>query len=670
MNFRVAEAGLREYGSRAFLERHFVHFEYTQILWLTALVVPMLGLFFGWAWRRRSERVAQFIHANLVEQLTLGLSVIRRKAKLILLLVVVLLLFLALARPKGGYELQKTETRSLDILVAVDTSRSMLATDQSPNRLERAKLAVLDLMRLAKRDRLGLIAFSGTAFLQCPLTIDRNAFIQNVNSLSTDIIPQGGTAISEAITEALRTFKKEEDNHKVLVLMTDGEDHEAGVTEAAEKANNIGMKIFTIGLGSPEGELIQLPNPQTGRLEFLKDESGNVVKSRLNETLLRKLSTDTGAFYLPLQGADTMERLYEAGLAGLTPNRVENQMTKRYIERYQWLLGLAVFLLLGEMLLGEGRRPSPKSSPAALAVLGLLLAAPAALATPADARRAMEQDDFGRALRLYEKLLVESPEDARLHYNAGAAAYGAGDFEKARNHFNSTLASPEAPLPLQQRAFYNLGNAMFRLGETTENPDDKAKQWIGALKKYEGAFDLSKQLEKTPDDEDAQFNTDIVKKRLEQLKQQQQQKQQQGDDKQDKENEDKNEQQKDQQQQKSDDQKKQEQDQQQKDQQQKQDQQKSDEEKKEQQQQQQSGQNQEEKKEEQQKQDGSGGEDKKEQSQPKPGEEQSDAGQAQPDGKMTPEQVRQLLDTLKQQERIYRPAQKGKAHNRGITKNW
>ena len=670
MNFRVAEAGLREYGSRAFLERHFVHFEYTQILWLTALVVPMLGLFFGWAWRRRSERVAQFIHANLVEQLTLGLSVIRRKAKLILLLVVVLLLFLALARPKGGYELQKTETRTLDILVAVDTSRSMLATDQSPNRLERAKLAVLDLMRLAKRDRLGLIAFSGTAFLQCPLTIDRNAFIQNVNSLSTDIIPQGGTAIGEAVTEALRTFEKEEDNHKVLVLMTDGEDHEAGVTEAAEKANNIGMKIFTIGLGSPEGELIQLPNPQTGRLEFLKDESGNVVKSRLNETLLRKLSTDTGAFYLPLQGADTMERLYEAGLAGLTPNRVENQMTKRYIERYQWLLGLAVFLLLGEMLLGEGRRPSPKSSPAALAVLGLLLAAPAALATPADARRAMEQDDFGRALRLYEKLLVESPEDARLHYNAGAAAYGAGDFEKARNHFNSTLASPEAPLPLQQRAFYNLGNAMFRLGETTENPDDKAKQWIGALKKYEGAFDLSKQLEKTPDDEDAQFNTDIVKKRLEQLKQQQQQKQQQGDDKQDKENEDKNEQQKDQQQQKSDDQKKQEQDQQQKDQQQKQDQQKSDEEKKEQQQQQQSGQNQEEKKEEQQKQDGSGGEDKKEQSQPKPGEEQSDAGQAQPDGKMTPEQVRQLLDTLKQQERIYRPAQKGKAHNRGITKNW
>ena len=631
--------------------------------------MPLLCLFLGWAWRRRRERVARFIHANLVEQLTLGLSTARRKAKLGLLVGVVLLLFVALARPKSGYELQKTETRSLDILVAVDTSRSMLATDQSPNRLERAKLAVFDLMRLAKRDRLGLIAFSGTAFLQCPLTVDRNAFVQSVNSLSTDIIPQGGTAIGEAVNEALRTLEKEEDNHKVLVLMTDGEDHEAGVTDAAQKANDIGMKIFTIGLGSPKGELIQLPDPKTGQLEFLKDESGNVVKSRLNEPLLRDLATGTGAFYLPMQGADTMERLYEAGLAGLTPNRIENQMTKRFFERFQWPLGLAILLLLGEMLLGEGRRPSGKTGAAALAALGLFLLAPTALASPADARRAMERDDFRTALRLYEKLLKEQPEDARLHYNAGAAAYRAGEFEKAKNHFNSTLASPDAPLSLQQQAFYNLGNAMFRLGETTDNPDVKAKQWIDALKKYEGALELSQQLDNTPKDEDAQFNTDIVKKRLEQLQQQQQQQQQQGDDEQE---QDKNENQQEQQQQKSDEQKKQEQQQEQNEQQnqQQQDSQQGDEEKKEQQQQQQSGDEQE--KPEEQQQGGSAGDDEKEQPQPSQGQEQSESGQPQPEGKMTPEQVRQLLDNLKQQERslIYRPVKKGKANKRGITKNW
>ena len=617
-----------------------------------ALVVPLFGLFLGWAWRRRCERVARFIHAKLVKQLTLDLSMTRRKAKLGLLLGVVLLLFITLARPKGGYELQKTETRSLDILVAVDTSRSMLATDQNPNRLERAKLAVLDLMRLAKRDRLGLIAFSGTAFLQCPLTIDRNAFVQNVNSLTTDIIPQGGTAIGEAVNEALRTFEKEEDNHKVLVLMTDGEDHEAGMTDAAQKANDIGMKIFTIGLGSAKGELIQLPDPKTGQLEFLKDESGNVVKSRLNEPLLRELSTDTGAFYLPLQGADTMERLYEAGLAGLTPNRIENQMTKRYFERFQWPLGLAILLLISEMLLSEGRRQPGKNRAAALAALGLLFLTPAALATPADARRAMERDDFGTALRLYEELLEEHPENARLHYNAGAAAYGAGEFEKAKNHFNSTLASPEAPLPLQQHAFYNLGNAMFRLGETTDNPDDKAKQWIDALKKYEGALELSQQLENTREDEDAKFNSGIVKKRLEQLKQQQQQSDEQ-------QEQDKNENQQEQQQQESGDQKK------------KEEQQEKNQEQKNQQQQQQSREDQE-KQEEQQQQSGSAGEDEKEQPQPNQGQEQSETGQTQPEGKMTPEQVRQLLDTLKQQERslIYRPLQKGKTKKRGITKNW
>ena len=618
-----------------------MHFEHTNILWLSGLVVPLLVIFMCWTWRRRRQRVAQFIHTKLVEQLTLGLSKARRKIKLALLLCVVLLLFTALARPKSGYELHKTETRSLDILVAVDTSRSMLATDQSPNRLERAKLAVLDLMRLAKRDRLGLIAFSGTAFLQCPLTIDRNAFVQNVNSLSTDIIPQGGTGIGEAVTEAVKTFKKEEDNHKVLVLMTDGEDHLDGVTDATQKAKDIGLKIFTIGLGSAKGELIQLPDPQTGRLEFLKDENGNVVKSRLNETLLRELATDTGAFYLPLQGADTMERLYEAGLAGLTPNRVENQMTKRYIERFQWPLGLAIILLIVEMLLGEGQRTSPTNRNAAMTVLGLLWLPMACLASPDEARRAMEQNDFSKALQLYEEQieanLTSGSQDARLYYNAGAAAYRAGDFDKARNHFNSTLASPETPLPLQQQAFYNLGNTMFRLGETTDSPEDKAKQWIDSLKKYEGALKLSQQLEDTPEDEDARFNTEIVKKRLEQLKQQQQNQQQQSDNNKEQE---------------------------------KQDQQNQNSEQEKQDQQNQNSEQ--EKQGEQQKQSDSTGDDKKKQPQPNQGQEQRDAGQVKPNGKMTPEQVRQLLDTLKQQERslIYRPVQKGKANKRGIIKNW
>ncbi len=654
-----------------------MHFENLQLLWLTALIVPLLGLFFWWSWRRRARLLTQFIHSKLAGQLTLGLSQNRRLAKLGILLLVTTLLMLALARPKLGHDWQETEIRSLDILVGVDTSRSMLATDQSPNRIERAKLAVLDLMHLAKRDRLGLIAFSGTAFLQCPLTIDRNAFVQSVNSLSTGIIPQGGTALGEAVNEAIRTFEKEEDNHKVLVLMTDGEDHEEGIAAAIQKAKGIGMKVFTIGLGSPEGELIQIRNPQTGKLDFLKDDAGNVVKSRLNESLLRQLSTDTGAFYLPMQGADTIERLYASGLAELTPGRVENQRTKRFIERFQWPLGLAILLLLIEILLPEIRRTGRKRNgpTAAAAALLLLFAVPQVHANPAEARRQMDSGNYSSALETYEQLLAEAGDDspikARLHYNAGTAAYKAGDFGRAEENFRKTLNFPEAPLPLQQRAFYNLGNSLFRLGEETQNPDDKIKQWTGALKQFEGANNLSQQLENAFEDEDALFNSEIVKKRLEQLNQQQQQQQNQDGEKNEDE-EQKDDQQQQQNEENSDEQQQQQQQQQSGDEEQKEQQQQSgDEEQKEQQQNQQQSGNEEEQQQEQQP-SGSQGDDETEQPQQGQSQEQSESGQAQQDGKMTQEQVRQLLDSLKQQERslIYRPVQKGKAKQPGTFRDW
>ena len=647
---------------------------------MTALIVPLLGLFFWWAWRRRARLLTQFIHAKLAGQLTLGLSPQRRLAKLGLLLLIVTLLFLSLAQPKLGSEWQETEMRSLDILIGVDTSRSMLATDQSPNRLERAKLAVLDLMRLAKRDRLGLIAFSGTAFLQCPLTIDRNAFVQSVHSLSTDIIPQGGTALGEAMNEAIRTFENEEDNHKVLVLMTDGEDHEEGIAGAIQKAKDIGMKVFTIGLGTPEGELIQVRNPQTGKLDFLKDDAGNVVKSRLNETLLRQLSTDTGAFYLPMQGADTIERLYASGLAGLTPSRVENQMTKRFIERFQWPLGFAILLLFIELLLPEVHRRTRKRTAAAAATLFCLCLAPSVSASPAEARRQMDSGNYKSALDTYEQILAKTEDDsplkARLHYNAGTAAYNAKDFAKAEENFRQALSVPEAPLPLQQRAFYNLGNSMFRLGEATQNPDEKIKQWTGALKQFEGANSLSQQLETATDDEDALFNSEIVKKRLEQLEQQQQQQQNQdgeqneNDEQQDQENQDQQqneqnseEQQKNEQQQNQDQPSEQNKEQQSSE---------NEEQNEEQQNNQQSGEQDDEEKKEQQNQSGSQGDEEKEQPQQGQSQEQSDAGQTQQEGKMTEEQVRQLLDSLKQQERslIYRPMQKGKTKRPGTFRDW
>ncbi|MFM8469510.1 MAG: VWA domain-containing protein, partial [Limisphaerales bacterium] len=293
-----------------------MRFALPSLLWLL-LLVPLLAVFLVWAWRTKQRLIAQFVQSRLLAQLTVGVSKTRQKVRLALLVGAVACAVLALARPQWGFSWEEVSQKGLDIVVAIDTSRSMLAADIPPNRLERAKLAALDLMKLARNDRLGLVAFAGSAFLQCPLTLDEEAFRQGVAALDVNIIPQGGTAIAETIQTALAAFK-DGDNHKVLVLFTDGEDHEAGVLEAAQSAGAKGLRIFTIGVGSAAGELIRVPDAK-GKLDFLKDESGNVVKSRLNETLLQQIAgaAASGGFYLPLRGANTMDLLYERGLAPL-----------------------------------------------------------------------------------------------------------------------------------------------------------------------------------------------------------------------------------------------------------------------------------------------------------------------------------------------------------------
>ena len=170
----------------------------------------------------------------------------------------VTIVLLALARPQWGFDWEEARQRGLDVVVAIDTSRSMLAADIPPNRLARAKLAALDLKRLARADRVGLVAFAGSAFLQCPLSFDDEAFRQSVNALDVNIIPVGGSAIAEAIETARAAFKEKNDNHKVLVLFTDGEDNDGRAVEAAEAAAKDGMRIFTIGVGSANGELLRI----------------------------------------------------------------------------------------------------------------------------------------------------------------------------------------------------------------------------------------------------------------------------------------------------------------------------------------------------------------------------------------------------------------------------
>jgi Ca-activated chloride channel homolog len=499
-------------------------FENPQMLGLLAVTVPLLVVFLWWEWRKRLALIAQFVRSRLLAHLTVGVSRTRQKIRLGLLVGAVASLFLALARPQWGMAWEEVKSRGLDIVVALDTSRSMLAPDVAPNRFSRAKLAVLDLQHLAKADRLGLVAFAGSAFLQCPLTLDEDAFRQSVEAVSVGIIPQGGTALAEAIEAGLAAFKSEEENDKVMVLFTDGEDHENGAVAAAEKAATAGVHLFTIGIGTTDGELLPL-TPTNSPDRFVKDPEGNVVKSRLNETLLQQVATAGRGFHLPLRGAGTIETLYEKGLAPLLPKftsshaSLDARLIQRPQERFQWPLALAGTLLILELFLPDrklARRKPTAPVPSlqrTLALALLLVSTRPASASPTRAWQQYNKGQYEAAQREYERLLQRHPEDPRLHYNAGTAAYQAQEFTTATNHFSRALTASD--LALQQEAFYNLGNSLYRMGEAIPDTSRKMSTWENALQNYGSALKLN------TNDLDAQFNYRFLQRKLEELKQQQ-----------------------------------------------------------------------------------------------------------------------------------------------------
>ncbi|MFO1476799.1 MAG: VWA domain-containing protein [Verrucomicrobiota bacterium] len=470
-------------------------FAHSHYLWLLPVLIPLLGLFYWWSDRERREQMARFIQARLLPGLTSGISPARRRVRVLLVITAVACLILALARPQWGYRLEEVSRRGLDIVVAIDTSKSMLARDIAPSRLARAKLAALDLMRLAKSDRLGLVAFAATAFLQCPLTIDDSAFRESVESLSVDTIPEGGTDMADAIRTAMTAFGDGE-NYRTLVLFTDGEDHDNGALEAAKQAAKAGLRIFTVGIGSPDGELLVL-NSTDGQPNYVRDAEGNVVKSRLNEALLKQIAEATGEFYMRLGGADSMDLLYQRGLAPLPKSESNEHWIRQSQDRYYWPLGLALLCLAVEMILPERKRAGRRRGAAGAAAAAVLLLLGAgrvggAEPSPGAAWRDYQAGRFGQAQQEYALLAAKAKDEAgdgRLVFNAGTAAYRATNYDAAIQYFSAALAARD--LKLQQAAYYNLGNAQFQRGCTATNIDELQSQWETAIRSFQSAVSLN-----------------------------------------------------------------------------------------------------------------------------------------------------------------------------------
>jgi Ca-activated chloride channel family protein len=484
-------------------------FEHPQILWLLPVLPAVLAAFFWWSERKKQELLIQFIQARLLSALTVGISPTRQKIRFGCLILAVALLIVSLARPRYGFDLEKVEQRGLDIVVAIDTSKSMLAEDIAPDRLERAKLAALELLQDAKTDRLGLVAFAGEAFVECPLTIDDTAFQQSVQALDVDSIPEGGTAIASAINTALATFK-ETDHYKTLVLFTDGEDNvnEADALAAAQNAAKAGLKIFPVGIGTTEGALLRITDAN-GNSDYVRDPDGNVVKSHLNEALLRQIAGATGGFYLPLR-PNTIDILYEKGLAPLPKSEAQERLVQHYHEQFHWPLAAAILLLLAEMFLPE-RKHVANGTARVMAMFALFLLPGIASGSPSSALREYNTGNYTNALQEFERLAQTDTNDLRFVFDAGAAAYRATNYDAALDRFKAVTLSPD--LKLQQQAYYNLGNTLYRMGELKFEPDTEGldameNSWQQAVKSYENAAALN------TNDADAAYNLSFVKQQI------------------------------------------------------------------------------------------------------------------------------------------------------------
>ena len=502
----------------------------SQPAWLIGGFGVCLGLFFFFRSlaQKRQAGLEKFVAQPLIGRLTGNISTTRRLFKKTLILVAVFLCFAALARPQVGYQWVEVKRKGIDLLFALDTSKSMLAEDIKPNRLQRASLAILDFVQKLEGDRVGLLPFAGTAYLMCPLTIDYDAFLHSLSTVNTDLIPLGGTNLAAVIEKAVQTLSNAA-NHKILIIVTDGENLQGDAIQAAEAAAKEGLTIYTVGVGTSQGELI--PIKGGGGQGFVKDSTGNFVTSRLDAKTLTQIAEKSNGLYVPLGPAgEGLETIYQKKLSLIPKEELAERRHKVPVERFEWPLALAAILLMVELLIGERKVPlalpllpfaksllKKISWTRAGKTLGLVLLLVANLncnGYASEGEDAYSRGNYLQASEYYRKKLEKKPDDPQLLYNFGTAAYKNNMHDDAIAAFSGALKSDK--IDLQKKAYYNRGNSYFQKGSEVLQADAKAAagHWRQALNSLNSALELD------PADPDAKHNQSIVAKQLEELEKQ------------------------------------------------------------------------------------------------------------------------------------------------------
>jgi Ca-activated chloride channel family protein len=471
----------------------FARIELLFLIW----VVPLLLLAYLYGWRRRRGILRTFAAARTLAGIIPSGIATRRRWGAVLVLAAFLGLVIAMSGPQYGFHWQKIERRGVDIVIALDCSRSMLATDIQPNRLDRAKREIYDLLNMLEGDRVGLVAFSGTAFLQCPLTVDYQAFNLFLQVLTPDYLPVGGTDLAAALHTAQGAFDPQSESDKAVILITDGENTGPDdPLQAAREAHKAGIKLFCIGVGSNDG--VPVPAAEGG---FKKDAAGKIILSHLDEPLLTRMALATGGGYVRSVAGDMdLDTIYRDQIHGhMKAATLQSGRKQVWSDRFQWPLALAVlFLFIVRWM------PLVKKSLFILLLPLALAAAPAPLhAGPLhEGYQAYQKGEYPQALRKFIDGQLKDPDNPDILYNIGNAYYKNGNYEAAAENYSQALS--KAPPDLKARLLYNLGNSAYRQGNLKD-----------AAKNYEAALKLA------PDDSQAKENLAFVKQRMQQQKQQQ-----------------------------------------------------------------------------------------------------------------------------------------------------
>ena len=328
-----------------------MRFEELWMGWLVCLALLVGVLFYVWVLKTRRQRLRLWGDTALVRYLACYVNESRYFLKLTLMLVTIVVILIALMRPQLGERAVNSKRKGVDIIVAIDTSLSMLAEDVKPNRLEKAKREVTLLIENVKGDRLGLVAFAGRAFVQCPLTIDRAITKMLLSLIDAQTISLQGTSLADAIRVSRKAFDEGETQYKTLILITDGEDHEGEALRQAELAKKEGVRIYTVGIGRLKGAPIPLLDEYGKVIGYKKDSSQKVVMSRVNESILKRIAQITqGAYIHGLQGGWNLKSIYES-IANLDKKEMDSKLLVVHEDRYQYVLWLVFCLLLIETLL-------------------------------------------------------------------------------------------------------------------------------------------------------------------------------------------------------------------------------------------------------------------------------------------------------------------------------